>query len=83
MPQEEGREFERRLGEIVRKEIEQDPSLLQRDRGKVASLVGGAVDRTRIYTETKSVVQERQISSEATQAAISQLLRQVRDNMQK
>ncbi|KAL9012182.1 MAG: hypothetical protein Q9173_003033 [Seirophora scorigena] len=41
--------FNDRLNELADAEIDRDPSLLSRDRGKAATLMQGAVDRSDIY----------------------------------
>ncbi|KAI4173896.1 MAG: hypothetical protein LQ343_002664 [Gyalolechia ehrenbergii] len=41
--------FSDRLNELADAEIDRDPSLLSRDRGKAATLMHGAVDRSDIY----------------------------------
>lgn len=41
--------FTKSLHEIAEAEIDRDPSLLSRDRGKAATLMQGAVDRSDIY----------------------------------
>ncbi|KAL8716083.1 MAG: hypothetical protein Q9225_006232 [Loekoesia sp. 1 TL-2023] len=41
--------FNNRLNELADAEIDRDPSLLSRDRGKAATLMHGAVDRSDIY----------------------------------
>lgn len=50
---EDGAAFLRKLRTIVTAEIERDRSLLARDRGKAATLVGGAVERTNLYQDTR------------------------------
>ena len=41
--------FTTSLTELAETEIDRDPSLLSRDRGKAATLIEGAVDRSTIY----------------------------------
>lgn len=50
---EDGVAFRLKLQGIINKEVERDPSLLARDRGKAATLVGGAVERTQLYPEAR------------------------------
>ena len=42
------------LVEIVESEIDREPSLLSRERGKAATLIEGAVDRSSIYRDVES-----------------------------
>lgn len=50
---EAGATFLKKLQAIASSELERDQSLLARDRGKAATLVGGAVERTNLYHETR------------------------------
>ncbi|KAI9830473.1 MAG: hypothetical protein M1826_004710 [Phylliscum demangeonii] len=48
--------FTAALTSLAESEIERDPSLLSRDRGKAATLIEGAVDRTDIYKTVEVAV---------------------------
>ncbi|KAL8763202.1 MAG: hypothetical protein Q9184_000919 [Pyrenodesmia sp. 2 TL-2023] len=54
--------FKDRLHELADAEIDRDPSLLSRDRGKAATLMQGAVDRSDVY-KTVEVSLDRLISA--------------------
>ena len=47
--QEDKKEFNSSLNELAESETDRDPSLLSRDRGKAATLMQGAVDRSDVY----------------------------------
>lgn len=49
----DGLAFHEKLKNIVDKEVERDHSLLARDRGKAATLLGGSVERTQLYPEAR------------------------------
>ncbi|EEP78521.1 predicted protein [Uncinocarpus reesii 1704] len=48
--------FTSALIEMAESEIERDPSLLSRERGKAATLIEGAVDRSDLYKSVESAV---------------------------
>ncbi len=50
--------FTRSLQELAEAEIDRDPSLLSRDRGKAATLMQGAVDRSDIYNNVEKALDE-------------------------
>ncbi|KAI4197476.1 MAG: hypothetical protein LQ346_002990 [Caloplaca aetnensis] len=54
--------FKDRLTELADAEIDRDPSLLSRDRGKAATLMQGAVDRSDVY-KTVEISLDRLISA--------------------
>jgi len=45
----EGEKLIGKLRDIVRAEVEKDPNILSRDRSKSSILIGGAVDRARVF----------------------------------
>ncbi|CCG81659.1 Set1 complex component shg1 [Taphrina deformans PYCC 5710] len=49
----DGLAFHEKLKNIVDKEVERDRTLLARDRGKAATLLGGSVERTQLYPEAR------------------------------
>lgn len=49
----DGVAFRDKLRAIVEAEVARDAGLLTRDRGKAATLVGGAVERTQLYPEAR------------------------------
>ncbi|KAL6721640.1 hypothetical protein ACLMJK_000744 [Lecanora helva] len=51
-------EFTKSLHELAEAEIERDPSLLSRDRGKAATLMQGAVDRSDIYKNVEATLDD-------------------------
>lgn len=53
---EEKAAFTRSLHELAEAEIDRDPSLLSRDRGKAATLMQGAVDRSDIYKNVEKIL---------------------------
>lgn len=55
---EEKAAFTRSLHELAEAEIDRDPSLLSRDRGKAATLMQGAVDRSDIYKNVEEALDE-------------------------
>ncbi|KAH0547586.1 hypothetical protein FGG08_000311 [Glutinoglossum americanum] len=66
--------FTSSLTELAESEIDRDPSLLARDRGKAATLIEGAVDRTDIYktvdAEIDALINENLAQIEATVRAV-------------
>lgn len=48
--------FINQLNELAEAEIERDPSLLSRDRGKAATLMSGVVDRSDIYKSVEKTL---------------------------
>ena len=56
MESEEKAAFSRSLHELAEVEIDRDPSLLSRDRGKAATLMQGAVDRSEIYKNVEKAL---------------------------
>lgn len=61
---EDGIAFKSKLQAIVTAEVERDHSLLARDRGKAATLVGGAVERTQLYPEARLAAAKNIFQSE-------------------
>ena len=55
---EEKAAFTKSLHELAEAEIDRDPSLLSRDRGKAATLMQGAVDRSDIYKSVEKTLDE-------------------------
>lgn len=55
---EEKAAFTKSLNELAEAEIDRDPSLLSRDRGKAATLMQGAVDRSDIYKNVEKALDE-------------------------
>ena len=55
---EEKAAFTKSLHELAEAEIDRDPSLLSRDRGKAATLMQGAVDRSDIYKSVERTLDE-------------------------
>lgn len=55
---EEKAAFTKSLHELAEAEIDRDPSLLSRDRGKAATLMQGAVDRSDIYKNVERALDE-------------------------
>ncbi|KAL8770869.1 MAG: hypothetical protein Q9209_003520 [Squamulea sp. 1 TL-2023] len=52
----EKKDFTNRLNELANAEIDRDPSFLSRDRGKAATLMQGAVDRSDIYRSVEQSI---------------------------
>ena len=55
---EQKRAFSKSLNELAEAEIDRDTSLLSRDRGKAATLMQGAVDRSDIYQDVEKALDE-------------------------
>lgn len=55
---EEKAAFSKSLHELAEAEIDRDPSLLSRDRGKAATLMQGAVDRSDIYKNVEKALDD-------------------------
>ncbi|RHZ71833.1 hypothetical protein CDV55_108600 [Aspergillus turcosus] len=49
-------EFTRSLIELAESEIEREPELLSRERGKAATLIEGAVDRSDVYKRAEKLI---------------------------
>jgi hypothetical protein len=49
----DGIAFKARLEQLVDAELQRDTTLAARDRGKAATLIGGAVDRSSCYTDAR------------------------------
>ena len=52
--QETKNDFIHALTELAESEIEREPSLLSRDRGKAANLIEGALDRSHVYKDVET-----------------------------
>ena len=56
--QEAKKEFTDNLLKLAESEIDREPSLLSRDRGKAATLIEGAVDRSDIYKSVENAINQ-------------------------
>lgn len=72
---EDGIAFKAKLQTIVAAEVERDHSLLARDRGKAATLVGGAVERTQLYPEARLAAAKNIFQSEDFKNHIYELMK--------
>ncbi|KAL8739407.1 MAG: hypothetical protein Q9190_007794 [Brigantiaea leucoxantha] len=54
----EKKAFTERLNELAEAEIDRDPSLLSRERGKAAAMMQGPIDRTDIYKSIESSLED-------------------------
>ncbi len=68
--------FAASLTNLAESEIERDPSLLSRDRGKAATLIEGAVDRTDIY---KTIEADIDALIQANLSHVEAAIRQIRE----
>ncbi|KAI9883490.1 MAG: hypothetical protein M1823_004736 [Watsoniomyces obsoletus] len=68
--------FSASLTNLAESEIERDPSLLSRDRGKAATLIEGAVDRTNIY---KTIEADIDALIQANLGHVEAAIRQIRE----
>lgn len=71
----DGSAFRKKLRAIVEAEVARDRSLLARDRGKAATLVGGAVERTNLYQETRIAAAKNIFQSAAFKQHIYETLK--------
>ena len=72
----EGVAFLAKLKGIVTSEIERDPSLLARDRGKAATLIGGSVERSQLYPDARTAAAKKIFQSEDFKMRVYESLKQ-------
>lgn len=70
-----GSSFLAKLRTVVQEEVRRDGSLLARDRGKAATLLGGAVERTQLYPEARMAAAKNIFQTEAFRARIYESLK--------
>lgn len=72
-------ELQARLAAIVGEEVERDPSLLRRDRGKAAPLIAGAVDRTDLWKWAQGNMDMEKFDTVSFREEIKQILREIKE----
>lgn len=64
------------LQAIVKADVERDPSLLARDRGKAATLIGGSVERSQVYPDARLAAAKNIFQTEAFKQRVYDALKQ-------
>ena len=73
----DGIAFKAELEKLVDAELRRDPTLAARDRGKAATLIGGAVDRSTCYTHARKQATERIFGQSSFRLMIEEEIRSI------